>query len=129
MEIFHYVADQLKNTSLFESSVAEPTDSPTGAIYNDFDSACPFGDSGGSTLEPTQTTASASTLLVTQEDMDYALTEADEESNLFDEYTHFESENFDVSSLTADDSYHEKVKNNFRFNTHREHSLYILLKL
>jgi len=47
MEIFHFVADQLKNTPLFESELLERAHNDSvlervGAIYNDYDQRSPF---------------------------------------------------------------------------------------
>ena len=51
MEIFHYVANELKDTANFESNLSV-TDDKTGAVYNDFDfdTSSLMNESGPSTL-------------------------------------------------------------------------------
>lgn len=48
MEIFHYVADQLKEVCLFEVLQGNEARERTGSIYNDVDNEKPFADSQNS---------------------------------------------------------------------------------
>ena len=110
MEIFHYVADQLKDTPLFESDMPELSEENdrTGAVYNDFDTETPFPDTPISTLEPSQECNEDNERpVLTRGEVDSALLYADENENAFN--IHIDSENFDTTSVTADKNYHEKV--------------------
>lgn len=86
MDIFHYVADQLKDVSLFESNMMDKTQKNSGrigAIYNDFDKESPFQNTSPMSLEPTSSGSRFATDLVNEEDIDHALLEADREESIF----------------------------------------------
>ena len=109
MEIFHYVGNELLATPNFESEVTETTGPRIGAIYNDFDTDSPFTLNSTPSLQPS-TSSNDIASLVSQEDLDFALLEADEHENIFSQYTAFDTENFDCTTVLPDTEYYQKVK-------------------
>ena len=107
MEVFHWVAMQLKDVSLF-STETENEKSNEGAIYNDFDNENPFcsddDDQQYSFTQP-ETNATNDGKKAVREKIQ---SEADERI-LEEQVTFFDVEDFDCDSETADRSYREKV--------------------
>lgn len=113
MEIFHYVADQLTGVPLFEGNIMEEIHGPMiGAAYNDYDRESPFQNVLTPSLEPSSSPIVDPPLssIINEEDVDYALLEADGCENIFDIHTcGFTTENFDNSSIKPDSEYYSKV--------------------
>ena len=111
MEVFHFLADTLKDTPLFESTIIT-TQERTGAIYNDFDKENPFGEDSSDDEEPliiTQETTGDIQPICSQDDVDHALLEAERLEGLFSDSLTFHTELFDCTSETPDIDYLEKV--------------------
>ena len=108
MQVFHYLADQLKDTPLFESSIQEQLEGEkVGSIYNDFDCESPYPETSTPIIEPSQEVTNREEEIISQRELDFALLEADREENAFNVF--IDSENFDTTSTVADEQYHEKV--------------------
>ena len=76
MDVFHYLADTLKDTPLFESANQQFNEARIGAIYNDFDREDVFGDctsSDGEPLNLTQEEDHTSLGTVQLDDLDFAI--------------------------------------------------------
>ena len=102
MEVFHYLADVLKNVPIFESNTMQP-EQRTGAIYNDFDKENPFeGLSGEENWTMTLTQDATSDVeVISQEEVD---------KTILRQQLKYESQLFDEKSASATDSYVSKVK-------------------
>ena len=107
MEVFHHVADQLKDTPLFESNVMEEEPEQTGALYNDFDQESPFENISTPAIDLTSSQTIAP--LVEEAEVDHALLDADRHENIFAPYTVFDTDNFDCATEVPDKEYYEKV--------------------
>ena len=110
MEIFHYLAHELKSTPLFSCSVEQPE--RVGAIYNDFDNENPF-DTVTSQFSLSQLFEIGDNVsnsqAVSEGDVDYALLEADKNENIFQEHMMFETDSYDVTSERPNKAYRTKV--------------------
>ena len=117
MEVFHYVANALKNVPLFDSDTEaiRRDQSGGGAIYNDFDH-CPmellqandenmFCFSQTSNIETSEKTSEMSI----QEAVDHAVMAEDEAVGVQYEHLAWESAYFDNFSDSCDQPYCEKV--------------------
>ena len=116
MEVFHYVADQLKEIPLFEATTAAAASAGIGAIFNDFDNPSPFDESSTSNLSfSSQSTELNSTVdLIVEEgvslpEVDCAILESDRIEGLWNEDLTFEKELFDYGSEAANEEYYRKV--------------------
>ena len=112
MEVFHYVANELKDTPLFDNRPEPARD--TGSIYNDFDlssvslmvtseECAEFSFSQKVATSPEKNSATIA------EAVDYAVMDADVSDGLLYEHLVWDSPLFDNYSETCDDSYIEKV--------------------
>ena len=115
MEIFHYLAIQLKDVSNFECGPVTTQSITTGAIYNDFD-CNPREALGGIDSNPTfsQEVAHPSSpehndSTVPRDCLDHAILEADRQHGILYEHLAFDSPAFDCTSIEANKSYMEKV--------------------
>ena len=117
MVVFHYVANQLKDVPLFESTIeVEDDEFGKGSSYNDFDndpiqlllSKCDesFCYSQSSNAMENET---ESTDIVPQDAIDNAVLEADRVEGILYDHLAFESECFDCTSEATDAEYIEKV--------------------
>ena len=118
MQVFHYVANALKDVPLFDSDTddAIPAED-SGAVYNDFDySPMELLQTNGNDFCFSQTTnlqkedkeAETSTASM-QEAVDHAVMAADESVGVQYEHLSWESEYFDNASDSCDESYCQKV--------------------
>ena len=115
MQVFHYVADQLKEVELFEATSATTASEGTGAIFNDFDNPSPFDDSFASNLSfGSQTTQLSSTFGTVDEgvsvpEVDHAILESDRVEGLWNQHLVFDTDLFDYGEGAPDDNYYRKV--------------------
>lgn len=83
MDVFHYVADQLKDTPLFEATTKNTTLNGFGAIFNDFDNPNPFDNATHPGLsfssQSTELSAANETLdqIISLPEVDHAILESD----------------------------------------------------
>ena len=118
MQVFHYLANQLKNTPNFENKKEYVNlDDGAGSIYNDFDfdasrlmreennDTC-FSQS--SNLNVTYNEKDAE-FLVPQEAIDHAVVEADKNEGIFYNALAFDHPLYDCTSSVPDDEYMRKV--------------------
>ena len=118
MEVFHYVANELKDTANFESNLSV-TDDKTGAVYNDFDfdTSSLMNESGPSTSFSQCTNVfgadedgeTNNEELVPQRAIDVAVLEADKTEAILYEHLSFESDLMDYVSEARDINYMTKV--------------------
>jgi len=113
MQVFHYVADQLKDVELFDSKTPEPTND-TGALYNDFDcKALSLLDDTSEIFSFSQTSnvmvSDDDNESITQEAVDYAILEEDKAHGIYYEHLQWESPLFDNYSEIRDPEYLRKV--------------------
>lgn len=116
MQVFHYLADLLKDTPLFEHELDETSKNETGAVYNDYDNNPmklllendndPFCFSQSSNLGPAKS-VSIDTLV--KEGKEHALLEVDQMEGLFYEDLSFDSYCHDINGPVTDRLYLEKV--------------------
>ena len=112
MDIFHYVADQLKTTPLFTCSSKTFRDRGKGAVYNDFD----FDSSQLATCS-TKTSAAAAEIqprptlkeLVPQKLVDYAILHNDNVTGADYAALAIDTEYQDCASNEPDEEYMRKV--------------------
>jgi len=117
MQVFHYLADQLKEEPLFECSRYE-LDQSVGAVYNDVDydpiallhgdDQMPFCFSQTSNVGESNVTY-ADTSNVIREGVEHAVLEADKNEGIAYEDIVFDSCCFQVEGCSSDESYLEKV--------------------
>ena len=117
MKVFHYVANQLLDTPLFESKAIE-CERQEGAVYNDFDydtnellereEDFSFGHV---TLDDSVPCSSIDNLdrFVPQSAIDHAVLSADRNEEILYNLVTFDTDLFDCESLNADDEYMRKV--------------------
>lgn len=116
MNVFHYLAHELKDTSLFDNEMEESL--TTGAVYNDFDgrpmdnllsleetASFSFSQSSMCTSTPIPVKSSGAI----KEALDNAIMEADKREGINYEHLHWESPYFDNESEVCNRSYCEKV--------------------
>ena len=115
MEVFHYLANELVNEPLFESSEIDDN-SNTGAVYNDFDydpmvllhteEDQLFCFSQPSNINQEHVLVNECT--ITQEGMEHAIIEADRRGEASSELV-FDCPFFDIEGNCSDSDYLEKV--------------------
>ena len=115
MEVFHYVANVLKDVPLFDNDNDGGTTTSGGAIYNDFDH-CPsalmavdedsFSFSQTGKIDASEKIPSA---LSMQEATDHAVMAADKDVGIHYQHVTFDSAFFDNFSDSCDESYCQKV--------------------
>jgi len=111
MEIFHYVANQLKSTPLFESNIeTESTKDRIGAVYNDYDQECPFDIQPTPEIRPIATQTNSRPVLAVR-DIDHATIEADNSEGIFTgQMSRFDGNEFaDFTSEEPNEEYYKKV--------------------
>ena len=117
MHIFHYLADQLKDTPNFASANIEESQSSEGAIYNDYDfdtrklmqdadSVSYIREASATSCERRQDDLQS---LVPQSAVDHAVLEADRFEGILYQQLTYDTEIFDCESDISDQSYMEKV--------------------
>ena len=118
MEIFHYLANQLKGTPIFENDHRKiDKNKESGAVFNDFDfqpdkllssthNNTMFGAISSYSERFDQNDA---TFLIPQESVDHAILEADRHEPVFYDALSFEHPHYDISSSATDKEYMEKV--------------------
>lgn len=112
MEVFHYVAHQLRDTPLFESKILrESNEERTGAFYNDFDQECPFQHDSTPTIKPLESLTQTRPILSVEE-IDHAIIEAEKNEGIFSKHTssHVNNECADFYSEQPNEEYYEKVQ-------------------
>ena len=118
LEIFHYVAIQLKDTALFESVNHDNLGPKVGAVYNDFEFNTPINDEDEpvssqydcaiSSIEQTDT-ASDLCDLVPQSLVDHAIVRADETVSINYSQSVIDSPSFDIENEISSDLYLQNV--------------------
>ena len=120
MDVFHYVAHELRGEPLFDSAVEQETG--VGSIYNDFDASstslmvttaecADFSFSQKMQSSPTKTSDAIA------EAVDYAVMDADNSEGVLYEHLVWETPLFDNFAESCTDEYLEKV---YRLVTDRE---------
>lgn len=115
MDVFHYVADQLRDTSLFEVTTKSTTLNGFGAIFNEFDNPSPFDDATNPKLsfssQTTELSAANETShqIISLPEVDHAILESDRVEDLWNEDLAFNTDLFDYRGEAPDESYYEKV--------------------
>lgn len=113
MDIFHWVANELKDEPLFSSAAMDPKER-IGAVYNDFDNEIPFQSDDEAQLEFSFTQPESPTVYksaaIGQEDVDTAILSENAVIN-------FDIEEFDCYSEYPDRNYREKVYKLLKFHT------------
>ena len=112
MQVFHYVANELRRTPLFETDYDTSKTPEEAAVYNDFDNEDPFANiPSSSTILPIQldTSNNPEEPIITQREVDYALIEGDREESIFYQELSFELEFYDIHSKEPDQEYRLKV--------------------
>ena len=117
MEVFHFLAEELKDIPLFQSSLlSQDSEENRGAVYNDFDfdtgtlldnfevRFSEIANEDSSDINPAPLSQ-----LVPSEAVENAILEADDNDGVLYEHITFDSPFFDCESPTADDTYMEKV--------------------
>ena len=112
MEVFHFVANELKNVPLFESEMMEngTEKANIGAIYNDFDRESPFVELETPSIEPRSPEHVEESDVISQKELDKTLLDADKEYGIFNQDTYFEFG--DTVTETPDEEHYTKVKLN-----------------
>ena len=118
MKIFHYLANQLKGTPIFENDHREiEKNKESGAAFNDFDfqpnelllsthTDPVFGAISNSSVRSDETNAA---FLIPQELVDHAVLETDRHEPVFYNVLRFEHPHCDISLSAPDKEYIEKV--------------------
>ena len=116
MKVFHYVAEELKNESLFDNEME--TSLQVGAVYNDFDtspisSLLPYEETESfSFSQPSKSDPIAEEEISSLEGaVDNAVLEADRNSGLLYEHLQWDSPYFDNTSENCNEEYCKKVFN------------------
>ena len=109
MDVFHYVAEELKDVEIFTNSSSTGQQLTCGSIYNDTDHD-PLNLLHGeeqSTFcysQITETSSDINTAAILQEGMEYAIAEADSA-----EHMTFHTDHFETEAAADDELYLEKV--------------------
>jgi len=125
MQVFHYLADQLKDTPLFEATTTSTTSNGFGAIFNDFDNPNPFDGVVNTNLSFSSQSTELSTVegnlqnCVTVPEVDHAILESDRVEGLWNEDLVFNTDLFHYGNEAADDEYYRKV---FLLLTEEDHT-------
>ena len=115
MDVFHYVASELRGVSLFDNVCRTSTE--TGAIYNDFDQLYNPMKSKRISMSYSQPQTNGEDQqknvneLVPQDEIDHAVLEAERLEGTHYEHLTFDSINFDCTSEHPDREYRQKVYN------------------
>jgi len=104
MEIFHWVANELKNVDIFSTEM-QKADQHTGAAYNDFDNETPFPSDDEELVFPF-TDPSSSSLSLPVNDHETVLQNVNDSEVVF-----FDIEDFDDTSDYPDNIYRRRVYN------------------
>lgn len=104
MEVFHWVANQLKDVPLFSSQL-ELESERVGAVYNDFDQDQPFGPDDDLDLNFSFTQSENNTI----NDEERRIENQTEMMNTEEHTVFFDLENFDCTSYYPDNLYRKKV--------------------
>ena len=112
MEIFHYVAEQIKDCPIFDNDV--PRSCKSGAVYNDFDNSTldllqSHGEDVFSYSQVAPSNESVCTNDVLQEPVDKAILAEDEVVGVFYDDLQWESPLFDNYSIVCNKEYCKKV--------------------
>ena len=120
MEIFQYLANQLKGTPIFENDHRKiGKNKESGAVFNDFDfqpdellssshTDTVFGAISNSRVKSDESDA---IFLIPQESVDHAVLQADRREPVFYNALSFEHPHYDISSTAPDKEYVEKIYN------------------
>ena len=118
METFHYLANQLKGTPIFENDHSKiDKNKESGAVFNDFDfqpdellssthNDKMFGTISNSSVRFDHNDPS---FLIPQEWVDHAILKVDRHEPIFYDALSFEHPHYDISSSATDKEYMEKV--------------------
>ena len=118
LEIFHYVADQLKDTPLFESTNSDNLGPKVGAVFNDFEFHTPISEEDepiSSQYECAVSSCGPSNQvtdlcdLVPQSLVDHAIVRADETVSINYSQSVINSPSFDIENEIDSDDYLKNV--------------------